>query len=59
MSMNKKTEKQEMVAYDFEKIQVFEFSNLNTQKISSDICYSCDYSESSGCDSCDFCDHGW
>lgn len=45
--------------YDFEKMQVFEFSNLNIQKISSDICYSCDYSESSGCDSCDFCDHGW
>lgn len=43
---------------DLEEIIIYDFDNLNPQKSSTDIYYCCDYSESSGCDSCDFCDHG-
>ena len=54
MNMDKKTEKQEMVAYDFGKMQVFDFSDLNYQESSTGNCYG-----GGSCDMCDSCDHGW
>lgn len=56
MNMNKKTEKQEMVAYDF--------SNLELQQNGQDNCYNCDNCntcdhnpDGSGCNDCNNCDN--
>lgn len=64
MNMNKKTEKQEMVAYDF--------SNLDLQETGKGNCYGCDNcntcdhnpdgsgcNDCNNCDTCDNCDSGW
>lgn len=49
--------------YDFEKMQVFDFSNLSLQENSKGNCFGCDSCDCDSCnqsDSCDCdCDSRW
>lgn len=44
---------------NFEKMQVYDFSNLDLHENSTDNCFGCDSGDSGGCDSCDSCDSDW
>lgn len=41
------------------RIIAYDFSNLTECEKNMESNYGCDISETDGCDSCDFCDHGW
>lgn len=58
--------------YDFEKMQVFDFSDLNIHESSKDNCFGCDNcntcdhdpdgsgcNDCNNCDTCDNFDSGW
>ena len=43
-----------------EVMTVYDFSNLKPQNDNTGICFSCDYYDTDGCDSCYSCDgSGW
>lgn len=45
--------------YDFEKMQVFDFSNIDFQENSKGNCFESSPCNCDSCDMCDSCDHGW